>query len=66
MNAVPFRKPDNTVSSRPATVQNDDFSREVEVTRANHALMGVLKVRAKAPATLSLEDVKKLIEIEPD
>jgi hypothetical protein len=66
MNVVPFRKPNDKMNSRPVTAQNDDFSREVEITRANQALMGVLKARAKAPATLSLEDVKKLIEIEPD
>jgi len=42
----------------------DDFSREVELTRRHDLLMSVLKARATEPATVSLRDIKRKIELD--
>jgi len=42
----------------------DDFSREVELTRRHDLLMAVLRERATEPATVSLRDIKKKIELD--
>jgi hypothetical protein len=44
--------------------RHDDFSREIEMTRAQTALMAVLKARALEPATISLHDIKKKIDFD--
>jgi hypothetical protein len=41
----------------------EDFSREVEMTRQHELLMVLLRQRALDPATISLHDVKKKIEL---
>ena len=43
----------------------DDFNLEIEITRASRPLMAILRVRAMEPATFSLQEVKRQIEIEP-
>ena len=43
----------------------DDFNQEIEITRASLLLMAVLEARAMQPATLSLQEVKRQIGIEP-
>jgi hypothetical protein len=42
----------------------DDFSHEVELTRRHDLLMAVLKARATEPATVSLCDIKRKIELD--
>jgi len=42
----------------------DDFSHEVELTRRHDLLMAVLKARATEPATISLRDIKRKIELD--
>ena len=41
----------------------DDFSQEIEITRENEGLMAILKERAQEPATISLQEVKRRIEL---
>jgi hypothetical protein len=48
------------IDLRPA---KDDFSQEIEMTRENEGLMAILKERAQEPATISLQEVKKRIEM---
>ena len=42
---------------------DDDFSQEIEITRENEGLMAILKERAEEPATISLQEVKRRIEM---
>jgi len=42
----------------------DDFSHEVELTRRHDSLMAVLRARATEPATVSLRDIKRKIELD--
>jgi len=42
---------------------DDDFSLEIEITRENEGLMAILKERAEEPATISLQEVKRRIEL---
>jgi hypothetical protein len=37
----------------------DDFSSEIEGTRANELLMAHLRLRAQQPATVSLEELRR-------
>ena len=41
----------------------DDFSREIELTRANKQLMKLLESRAKQKETISLEEAKRQLDI---
>jgi hypothetical protein len=78
MNVFPFRKgkqaPGNSVVWRedfifPRNLRidpgpaDDDFSQEIEITRENEGLMAILKERAEEPATISLQEVKRRIEM---
>jgi hypothetical protein len=42
----------------------DDFEEEIRRTRANKELMAFLEERAKEPATIPLEEVKRQLGIE--
>jgi hypothetical protein len=42
----------------------DDFDEEIRRTRANKELMAFLDERAKEPATIPLEDVKRELGLE--
>ena len=42
----------------------DDFSREVELTRGHELLMAVLRDRALDPATVSLHELKRRIDVD--
>jgi hypothetical protein len=77
MNVLPFRKRTealNAVQQRPVNLKYqaatgfsssyDDFSHEVELTRRHDLLMAVLKARATEPATVSLCDIKRKIELD--
>jgi hypothetical protein len=48
------------IDLRPA---KDDFLQEIEITRKNEGLMAILKERAEEPATISLQEVKRRIEM---
>ena len=79
MSVLPFRKRTEALRDveqqiRPVNVRYhrngsdrwstpEDFSREVELTRKHELLMAVLRDRALDPATISLHDVKKKIEL---
>jgi hypothetical protein len=77
MSVVPFRKRTealDAVQQRPVNLKYqaatgfsssyDDFSHEVELTRRHDLLMAVLKARATEPATVSLCDIKRKIELD--
>jgi hypothetical protein len=77
MNVLPFRKRTealDAVQQRPVNLKYqaatgfsssyDDFSHEVELTRRHDLLMAVLKARATEPATVSLCDIKRKIELD--
>jgi len=77
MNVLPFRKRTealDAVQQRPVNLNYqaaigfsssyDDFSHEVELTRRHDLLMAVLKARATEPATVSLCDIKRKIELD--
>ena len=73
MKIIPFPK-DRKVQASPKTlmprlprtaqvvsIEVDDFSEEIEVTRLNQPLMAMLGRRARHGADVSLEEVKKRI-----
>jgi hypothetical protein len=78
MSVLPFRKRTEAlaVQQRPVNLEYrsqaatgfsssyDDFSHEVELTRRHDLLMAVLKARATEPATVSLRDIKRKIELD--
>ena len=79
MNVLPFRKRTEAVDAvqqRPLNLpyrsqaatgvssSYDDFGHEVELTRRHDLLMAVLKERATEPATVSLRDIKRKIEVD--
>ncbi len=43
----------------------DDFNREIELTRQNRALMKFLEARARQAETVSLEEAKTLLGLDP-
>jgi mRNA-degrading endonuclease RelE of RelBE toxin-antitoxin system len=69
VNALPktachrSRMPGQRRTAEDVSVVRDDFSEEIEVTRLNLPLMAMLNKRAKHGASLSLEEVKKRIDI---
>ena len=69
LNTLQQRTGTANVDIRPSTpgvysAPHDDFTREIEMTRAQAALMAVLKARALEPATISLHDIKKKIDFD--
>ena len=79
MSVLPFRKRTealDAVQQRPVNLRYrsqaatafsssyDDFTHEVELTRRHDLLMAVLKARATEPATVSLRDIKRKIELD--
>jgi len=79
MSVLPFRKRTEALQDveqqiRPVNIRYrrngaddlrtpEDFSREVELTRKHVLLIALLRERALDPATVSLRDVKKKIEL---
>ena len=75
MNLLPFYKrktmtaPASTEIEKEVPVylpvmKENDFDEEICNTRSNELLMVALRSRAKDPATLSLEDIRKRLSIK--
>ena len=62
-DVVVVRSPDGTEFLLTA-VGPDDFDREVARTRQNEKLMALLDQRARQPATIPSEDVKRMPGLE--
>ena len=62
--AVPMSFRYRSMDTNCFTTAYDDFGREVELTRRHDTLMAVLRARATEPATISLGDIKKKIELD--
>jgi hypothetical protein len=56
-----LRTPDG---SEYTLIAADDFDDEIKRTRANKELMAFLEERAKQPATIPLEDIKRELDLE--
>ena len=66
-NPVLARDYAEPISTMPADDFDDDlndFSNEVEMTRATEPLMAMLEERANEPASASLQDLKNQIDID--
>jgi hypothetical protein len=59
-----FRYRSQAATATSLSSSYDDFGHEVELTRRHDLLMAVLKVRAAEPATVSLHDIKRKIELD--
>jgi hypothetical protein len=53
-----------TDGSEYTLVATDDFDEEIKRTRANKELMAFLEERAKQPATVSLDEIKRELDLE--
>ena len=66
MRILQFPKQRWTGSPYPAIEEHkevDEFEKELQLTRENIALMTMLEKRAKAIASVSLDEIRKLIAV---
>jgi hypothetical protein len=71
MKVLPFRKLNSAASasqrrapSERIVSQTDDFDREIELTRENETLIALLKERSDERATITLQEVKRRMELD--